>query len=231
MKRIVMIGMGLMLLALVAGAARAASDAAPPALQRATPTPPALQRATPTPTAVLRIPVTLAVLPLPAPVLITPTVAITATPALLATPVSIGTPARIVTPFSTPTRRTAPTPTPAQRSSPTSTLTPTAVADTSGGIVDFRASTSRVRGQVQLSWRYAGDPFDGDFVVERSANGGAWRHVADCSQPYDPDAGIYRCRDEGLTSGSAYEYRVCVGEAVYSCSGAPFAETDAIKAP
>jgi hypothetical protein len=223
MKRIVMIGMGLMLLALVAGAARAASDAAPPALQRATPTP----------TAVLRIPVTLAVLPLPAPVLITPTVAITATPALLATPVSIGTPARIVTPFSTPTRRTAPTPTPAQRSSPTSTLTltPTAVADTSGGIVDFRASTSRVRGQVQLSWRYVGDPFDGDFVVERSANGGAWRYVADCSQPYDPDAGIYRCRDEGLTSGSAYEYRVCVGEAVYSCSGAPFAETDAIKAP
>ncbi|MFO7634507.1 MAG: hypothetical protein R6W76_18300 [Caldilinea sp.] len=223
MKRIVMIGMALMLLALVAGAARAASDAALPALQRATPTP----------TAVLRIPVTLAVLPLPAPVLITPTVAITATPALLATPVSIGTPARVVTPSSTPTRRTAPTPTPAQRSSPTPTLTltPTAVADTSGGIVDFRASTSRVRGQVQLSWRYVGDPFDGDFVVERSANGGAWRHVADCSQPYDPDADIYRCRDEGLTSGSAYEYRACVGEAVYSCSGAPFAETDAIKAP
>lgn len=235
MKRITHLIIGLALVALAAGAARAALDSAQPIAQRATATP------TPAP----RIPVALTVLPLPVTIPVTivvaPTSAITVTPVLTGTPTIRTTPSFVTT---TPTLRGAPTqratPTPRARitptvtstGTPTATVAPATVNDATISIVDFRATTARVRGQIQLSWRYIGDDLDdGGFVVERSVNGGAWRYVPDCALPFDDDAELYRCRDAGLHSGSSYAYRICVAQDIPSCAGASVVETEPIKAP
>jgi hypothetical protein len=126
----------------------------------------------------------------------------------------------------TPTVRT--TPTPAVRGTPT--VAP-AAADEPTGIIDFNALASRLRGQIDLSWGYVGAPFAGEFVIERSANGGVWRYVADCTQPYAAEAKLYRCRDTGLTSGATYAYRACVLDYGYSCAAVAVVESGAVKAP
>jgi hypothetical protein len=229
MKRITYLIIGLALVVLAAGAARAALDVAQPIAQRATATP------TPAP----RIPVALTVLPLPVTVVIAPTSAVTVTPSLTATLTIRVTPAvATATPTlrGTPLLRATPTPTPRVRTTPaltpTITVAPATVDDAVDGIVDFRATISRMRGQIQLSWRYLGDDLDdGRFVVERSANGGAWRFVPDCALPFDDDTELYRCRDTGLYSGSSYAYRICVAQDVPSCAGASVVETEPIKAP
>lgn len=227
MKRITHLIIGLALVALAAGAARAALDGAQPIAQRATATP------TPAP----RIPVALTVLPLPVTIPVTivvaPTSAITLTPVLTGTPTIRATPSVATT---TPTLRSAPaqraTPTITSTGTPTATVAPATSNDAVTGIVDFRATTARVRGQIQLSWRYIGDDLDdGGFVVERSVNGGAWRYVPDCALPFDDDAELYRCRDAGLHSGSSYAYRICIAQDIPSCAGASVVETEPIKAP
>ncbi|MFN3978917.1 MAG: hypothetical protein ACK4SA_00870 [Caldilinea sp.] len=229
MKRVTYLIIGLALVVLAAGAAHAALDGAQPIAQRAT--------ATPTP--VLRIPLALTVLPLPVTIVVAPTSAITVTPSLTGTPTIRVTPSvATATPTlrGAPTRRATPTPTPRVRTTPTPTPTitiaPTTADDDATGIVDFRATTARVRGQIQLSWRYLGDDLDnGGFVVERSVNGGVWRFVPDCALPFDDDTELYRCRDAGLYSGSSYAYRICVAQDVPSCAGASVVETESIKAP
>ena len=67
--------------------------------------------------------------------------------------------------------------------------------------------------------------------MERSANGGAWRFVADCSLPFAADTELYRCRDTALYSGSTYAYRICIAAEVASCAGASVVESEPIKAP
>jgi hypothetical protein len=166
-------------------------------------------------------------LPILAPV--TPTVTVSVTPVLT------GTPALTVTrSLSLPVRAT---PTPVRRATPTvtsigtPTVTPSA-ADAPDGIVTFSASATRLRGQIELRWEYVGAPFVGVFTVERSTNGGAWRYVASCTQPYINDGStFYRCRDTDLTSGAAYQYRICITESSYSCADVVVAETDAVRAP
>ena len=222
MKRMPMLLIGLLLLALLVGTAQAAAEV----------TQPLAQRVTATPTPALRIPVTLVVLPLPATLEAAPTSMFAATPLLTGTLTIRATPSVTAT-----TSAVRATPTPTARARITSTPTPTTAAvpvaaDSETGIVDFRATTSRVRGQIQLAWRYLGDDLDGgQFVVERSANGGAWRFVADCALPFDSSTEVYRCRDTGLYSGSSYAYRICVAPEVLSCAGAPVVESDPIKAP
>lgn len=237
MKQIVNLVVGLVLVVLAVGGARAASKVAQPIVQRATATP----------TSALRIPVVLTVLPPQVTVVVAPTSAIPVTPLLTGTLTIRVTPVTAtMTPTlrGTPGLRTTPTPTPRVRTTPsitpTTPLAPATTDDAAVGIVDFRATTSRVRGQIQLSWRYFGDDLDddlddglddGQFVVERSVNGGAWRFVADCALPFDANTEIYRCRDTGLYSGSSYAYRICVAQDIPSCAGALTVETEPIKAP
>lgn len=204
MKHIGMIVIGFLLLGALFGVASASVTLAAPVAQRAT--------RTPSPTAVRRVPVTLVARPLPVLVPITATAVVTATPTVTAT---------IRT---SPTPRTTSTP----RSTPTSTP---AAADAPEGIVDFSASASRLRGQIDLRWGYIGAPFDGAFIVERSANGGVWRYVADCTQPYVADATTYRCPDTGLTSGASYAYRACIVDYGSSCASAVAVESNEVKAP
>jgi hypothetical protein len=227
MKRMPVLLIGLLLLALLAGTVPAAAEV----------TQPLAQRVTATATPALRIPVTLVVLPLPATIEAAPTTGLVVTP-LVATPIVTGTLMFRVTPVITATTsavRATPTPTARVRITSTPTSTTAAVpaaADSETGIVDFRATTSRVRGQIQLSWRYLGDNVDGGgFVVERSTNGGAWRFVADCALPFDGDIDLYRCRDTGLYSGSSYAYRICIAQEVPACAGAVVVETEPVKAP
>jgi len=212
MKLIGMIGIGLLLIGAFFGVASASVTAIAPPAQRAT--------RTPSPTAVLRVPVTLVARPLPVILPITTTPLITSTPSITLAQ------ALTLTVRVTPTLRT--TPTPVVRSTPT--VAP-AAADASTGIVDFSALPSRLRGQIDLSWGYVGAPFAGEFVIERSANGGVWRYVVDCTQPYAADADLYRCRDTGLTSGATYAYRACILDYGYSCAGADVVESGAVKAP
>ena len=212
MKFIGMIGIGLLLIGAFFGVAAASVTVAAPPAQRAT--------STPSPTAVLRVPVTLVARPLPVILPVTTTPSITATPAITLVQ------ALTLTVRVTPTVRT--TPTPAVRGTPT--VAP-AAADEPTGIIDFNALASRLRGQIDLSWGYVGAPFAGEFVIERSANGGVWRYVADCTQPYAAEAKLYRCRDTGLTSGATYAYRACVLDYGYSCAAVAVVESGAVKAP
>lgn len=211
MKHIGMVVIGLLLVGALFGVAAASVTSDVPVAQRAT--------STPSPTAVLRVPVTLVARPLPI------LIPITATPVVTVTPIMT------ITPRVTPTIRTTPT----VRTTPTPRNTPTgapAAADAPDGIVAFSASASRLRGQIELRWGYVGAPFTGNFIVERSTNGGAWRYAASCTQPYIPNEDTYRCRDTGLTSGASYQYRICITDEAYgSCATAASAETDAIKAP
>lgn len=210
MKLIGMIGIGLLLIGAFFGVASAGVTAGAQVMQRAT--------STPSPTAVLRVPVTLVARPLPILVPITVTPVVTVTPSMT------------VTPRVTPTTRTTPTvrTTPTPRSTPT--VAPSA-ADAPDGIVDFSASASRLRGQIDLRWGYVGAPFEGNFIVERSANGGVWRYVASCTQPYAADQDSYRCRDTELTSGASYAYRACILGYGSSCANTASVESNEVKAP
>jgi hypothetical protein len=212
MKHLLMIATGLLLSAALWGVTATA-----PALS-------AQQRATSTPTAMPRIPVTLVARPLPA------VVPITATPALTLTQI-VTLPVR-ATPTPTPRR------TPVARGTPTRTPTGApAVAPSAedgganAGILDFTAQASRLRGQIDLRWRDAGVPFDGAFIVERSANGGVWRYVAGCTQPYTPNATSYRCADSGLTSGATYLYRACIVTYGASCAAVAAVLSEPVRAP
>ncbi|HHY53885.1 MAG TPA: hypothetical protein GYA08_00480 [Chloroflexi bacterium] len=210
MKHIGMIVLGVFLVGALFGVASANGAADMTVMQRAA--------STPSPTPALRA--TLAVRPLPILTPITTTLVITGAPGVTTTPMVTAT--QILT---LPVRAT---PTPVTRATPT--VAPSA-ADAPDGIVNFVASAARLRGQIELRWEYIGAPFVGDFTVERSADGGAWRYVANCTQPYVANQSVYRCRDTGLTSGAAYQYRICITDAGYSCADAVVAETDAIKSP
>lgn len=245
MNRMLVTMLAFVLAVLLVGVASAVSGPpqyAPPAMQRATPTP--------SPTEALRLPVTIAVLPLPVAIEITGTHVLTPTPPLTVTGMLTLTPAitstaslttmpaitRTQTVTATTRSTPASTPTPVRRSTPTPAASSadvggTAVPSAASGIVDFSATTSRLRGQIQLSWRYIGAAFSGNFIVERSANGGAWRYAPDCALAYDPVQELYRCRDTGLPSGSTFVYRICIADRSTSCSGADIVEAPAVKAP
>lgn len=188
-----------------------------------------LQRTTPSPVVTVSIPTPLRILPLPT-VELTPTLTITATPSLTPTRPVIAPlappPTRIVaaTPMRTPTR-IAPPVTPAR------TPLPPDLDEDESGIVEFNVVPLRLRGQIQLTWRYEGEPFEGSFLVERSVNGGAWRPVSSCTTAYAPDVERYRCLETGLASGSTYTYRICKVDRETSCVDQEVAESAPVKAP
>jgi hypothetical protein len=72
---------------------------------------------------------------------------------------------------------------------------------------EFKASPSRTRGRVDLSWRYTGSAFKGSFLVQRSSDGRTWRAVTACTR--SASSSTYTCSDTGLTSGRTYYYRAC----------------------
>lgn len=217
-KHIGMIGLGVWLVLMLFGVAMANVAPDAPLAQRAT--------STPSPTTVLQITPGTRQLPILAPV--TPTVTASVTPTVTAAPLLTATQSLTLPVRTTPTPAQRATPTPVLRTTPT--VAPSA-ADAPDGIVNFTAIAARLRGQIELRWEYVGAPFVGVFTVERSANGGAWRYVANCTQPYAVDESAYRCRDVGLTSGAAYQYRVCITESGYSCADAVIGETDPIRSP
>jgi hypothetical protein len=227
-KHLLTLVIGLLLAGALFGAAAAHARTESRMAQRATSTPsPAAS-----PTATRRLPVTLAARPLPVLIPVTTTATISATPPFTTTPALTETVRATPTPRST--LRGTPTPdnTPAPRATPTDSVAAAdAPADATADMTGFSALASRLRGQIDLRWRYAGEPFDGSFVIERSANGGVWRYVADCTQPYAPDAYTYRCRDTELTSGSTYAYRGCIVGYGASCADAAVVESDPVKAP
>lgn len=210
MKQVGMIAIGLLLIVMLFGVAAASVTTDAPLAQRAT--------NTPLPTMVLRT--TPGVRPLPILAPVTVTVMVSSTPAKTVTPSLTATQS-----LTLPVRAT---PTPMRRATPT--VGPSR-ADALAGIVNFSASAARLRGQIELRWDYVGEAFEGVFTVERSANGGAWRHVTSCTQPYAANASTYRCRDSALTSGAAYQYRICITASSYSCADAVIAETDTVRAP
>ncbi|MCS6825728.1 MAG: hypothetical protein NZ553_03855 [Caldilinea sp.] len=199
---LLIIGVGMMVTVAMSGvAAFSTPDALP------------LQRVTPSPISTPSLPTPLRILPLPT-IELTPTLTLTTT--LVQTPTR--TPA--VTPIRTPTPTFSP-------------LEGDDLDDVDNGleIVDFIASPLRLRGQIQLTWRYVGEPFEGNFLVERSVNGGVWRVVSSCNLPYESDAERYRCLETGLASGSTYAYRICVVESETTCADRGFVESAAVKAP
>jgi hypothetical protein len=117
-----------------------------------------------------------------------------------------------------------------------SALTPQPVraaeeAQATSGISEFRATPARLRGRVELSWKYAGKPFSGAFVVERSTNGGAWRAVSACVQPFSEGGESYGCADTGLASGTRYTYRACIASRGTTCTKSNATKAVALKAP
>lgn len=104
-------------------------------------------------------------------------------------------------------------------------------AQSNGSISEFRATPARLRGRVELSWKYAGKPFAGSFVVERSTNGGAWRAVSACVQPFNEGSASYGCADSGLTSGTRYAYRACITARGATCTKGSATKSVAVKAP
>lgn len=77
------------------------------------------------------------------------------------------------------------------------------------GITTFTV-TAGTRGNVNLTWNYAGKAFRGTFLVERSTNRTTWTPVASCSYSYSIRRTSYFCSDSKLTSGRGYYYRVCI---------------------
>lgn len=102
----------------------------------------------------------------------------------------------------------------------------------SSSITYFKATSSRVRGRIDLSWSYTGKSFTGYFVVERSSNGSAWRSVSACTLRYSTTAkGSYSCSDTGLASGTTYSYRACIVAKGTACSSGSATKAVSVKAP
>ena len=105
-------------------------------------------------------------------------------------------------------------------------------AQSSSSITYFRATASRMRGRIDLSWYYTGKAFSGYFVVERSSNGSAWRSVSACTLKYNGNAKTpYTCSDTGLASGTTYAYRACIVAKGTACSAASATKAVTVKAP
>lgn len=109
-------------------------------------------------------------------------------------------------------------------------------------IVDLQATAGRLRGRVELGWRFAAPESEEDaaaapaeegsvFVVERSTNGSSWRPVKACYVPFDAAAADYTCTDARLASGTTYAYRVCLAGKPATCSNARTAGPVLVKAP
>jgi hypothetical protein len=107
--------------------------------------------------------------------------------------------------------------------------------------VDLHATAGRLRGRVELGWRFVLPETQGDaqaagaddsvFVVERSTNGSSWRPVKACYQPLDAEVDVYGCTDSRLTSGTTYAYRVCLAGRPTTCSNAEPTDPVSVKAP
>ncbi len=74
---------------------------------------------------------------------------------------------------------------------------------------DLRATASRTKGKVDLSWRYTGRFFRGFFLVERSTDRKLWSVVSACKKSPTTSTTSYSCSNTGLTSGKTYYYRTC----------------------
>ena len=113
----------------------------------------------------------------------------------------------------------------------TGPATPTAEAEEDSGIADLHATAGRLRGRVELGWSVSEGAHTGNFVVERSTNGGSWRPVKACSVRFDSKQTDYSCTDTRLISGATYAYRVCLTAKGVTCSNATPSEPVTVKAP
>lgn len=100
-----------------------------------------------------------------------------------------------------------------------------------GSITSFRVVPARLRGRIDVSWKYNGSAFAGVFVVERSTNGSAWRSVSACVVAHDAQKSAYACTDSKLTSGTTYAYRACIAGKGASCSSGAATKAISVKAP
>ena len=93
---------------------------------------------------------------------------------------------------------------------------------------EFKATPSRTRGQVDLSWSYAGSG-SGSFLVERSTNGSSWRVLSACTQSVSQST--FKCSDTGLSSGATVLYRACVVSSGSVCGTTSRTPSLSVKAP
>ena len=113
----------------------------------------------------------------------------------------------------------------------TQTATPTEEAEDDSGIVNLHATASRLRGRIELGWSVNDEEHSGNFVVERSINGGSWRPIKVCSVRFDSDQTDYDCTDRQLISGATYAYRVCLTTKGFTCSSVTPSQPVTVKAP
>jgi hypothetical protein len=100
------------------------------------------------------------------------------------------------------------------------------------GLCDLKATASRTKGKVDLSWRYTGRSFRGFFLVERSTNRKTWSVVSTCKRSPTTTATSYACSDTGLRSGTTYYYRACASATGLQCGTTNLAlVTPGVKAP
>ena len=97
-------------------------------------------------------------------------------------------------------------------------------------ITKFKAAAGTTRGQINLSWNYAGKAFRSTFLVERSNNQTTWTPLTTCNLYYSTKSPSYSCSDTKLTSSRLYYYRVCIpATGVKTCPKT--SATTSLKAP
>ena len=97
------------------------------------------------------------------------------------------------------------------------------------GPCEFQVALSRVKGQVELSWRHTGQFFRGSFLIERSSNGQTWNVVQTCTIRPSARTTAYTCTDSGLTSGQLYYYRACAVATGSRCGNINLTPTATVK--
>ena len=94
---------------------------------------------------------------------------------------------------------------------------------------ELKATVPQTRGQIDLSWRYTGNPFKGFFLIERSTDNRTWSLIRACTQAPSRSTS-YACSDTG-TSGTRYYYRVCAVTSGSRCGTTNLTPPVSVRAP
>jgi hypothetical protein len=93
----------------------------------------------------------------------------------------------------------------------------------------LKATPSKTKGQIDLSWTCTSRSLRGTFLVENSTNSKTWANVKDCTQSASSKTS-YKCADTKLTSKSTYYYRLCVVSSAKTTKCGTTDVTAAVKA-
>ena len=93
----------------------------------------------------------------------------------------------------------------------------------------LKATPSRTKGQIDLSWTCTSRSLRGTFLVENSPNSKTWANIKACTLPVSSKAS-YKCSDTKLKSGSTYYYRLCLVSSTKTTKCGTTDVTAAVKA-